>query len=373
MSDDFVQCGDIKVFYKPELDGGGRTFGKDYVPFLNERVGKTGRVYEWCAGPGFIGFHILSAGLCDTLCLSDINPAAVECVERTIRENDLGDRVTVYRSDCLDDIPRDERWDLVVGNPPHSGLDIELPNWGNAIIYKDIGWDLHRRFYSTIGRHLADDAKIILQENYFCSTPETFAGMIAEAGLQTHSVGMYPPGAQFVYYLWSQAEGRAADGPAKVFSVRDFDFADQSQREAERHFREDSGFSLRPALGRAEDVLRYREIVLTGDLLTRNVLRDRSVVLSFDEADRTGWRIEGADGAVRLSVPDKNAPPANEDCRIDMTESLFVDLYEHRMSLPAAITKGLVRIRGDQGLARVVLCALLSPSGMRLPPGENSR
>ena len=65
----------VRVSYKRHLDGGGSTFGQDFVPLLRKRgMPKAPRAFEWCAGPGFIGFSLLAHGLCDTLCLADVNP-----------------------------------------------------------------------------------------------------------------------------------------------------------------------------------------------------------------------------------------------------------------------------------------------------------
>ena len=57
-------------------------------------------------------------GFCETLCLADVNPEAVEACRLTVARNGLSKRVAVYRSENLDGIPRSECWDLVVGNPP---------------------------------------------------------------------------------------------------------------------------------------------------------------------------------------------------------------------------------------------------------------
>lgn len=107
-----VTYGDVRVGYKRYLDGGGSAFGQDYIPFLLDRgMPRQARIFEWCAGPAFIGFSLLGFGLCDTLCLADINPDAVRACRRTIAANGLKDCVTVYRSNNLDDIPETERWD----------------------------------------------------------------------------------------------------------------------------------------------------------------------------------------------------------------------------------------------------------------------
>jgi hypothetical protein len=114
----------IRIHYKKHLDGGGSgigfgAFGQDYIPFLRSLdMPKQSRVFEWCSGPGFIGFSMLAHGLCGTLCLADINDEAVEACQKTIRDNRLEARVAVYESDNLTNIPREEQWDLVVGNPP---------------------------------------------------------------------------------------------------------------------------------------------------------------------------------------------------------------------------------------------------------------
>src|SRR5260221_6403832 len=139
-----VVLGGIEVCFNDNLDGGGARYGQDYVVFVTRRVGPTQRTFEWCAGPGFIGFSLLGHRLTETLCLADVNPVAVEACEETIRRNDLADRVRVYLSDGLDQVPPTECWDLVVGNPPHSGTSEPHPEVNRPeIIYHDPQWQLH--------------------------------------------------------------------------------------------------------------------------------------------------------------------------------------------------------------------------------------
>jgi SAM-dependent methyltransferase len=174
----YVEYGNIRVHYKRYLDGGGSTFGQDYIPFLYDRgMPRQTRVFEWCAGPAFIGFSLLGFGLCDTLCLADINPAALRACQRTIAENQLADRVSLYRSDNLDAIPDTERWDLVVGNPPHfNGRQIGENR------FDDGGWRIHQRFFQSVGRFLKPGGAILIQENNHGSTADTFRSMIEDAG-----------------------------------------------------------------------------------------------------------------------------------------------------------------------------------------------
>jgi len=161
------------------LDGGGSSFGLDYIPLLQSwNVPKQARAFEWCAGPGFIGFSLLGNDMCQTLCLADINPEAVAACRRTIRHNRLGGRVSVCLSDNLSNIPPSERWDLVVGNPPHF-----VDEFAGHLRSHDPDWQIHRAFFSTIEPHLNPGVVIVLQENNRGSTVETFQAMIDHAGL----------------------------------------------------------------------------------------------------------------------------------------------------------------------------------------------
>jgi methylase of polypeptide subunit release factors len=170
----------LRVSYKRHLDGGGSTFGQDFIPLLRaRRMPKAERAFEWCAGPGFIGFSLLAHGLCEALCLADINPEAVAACRRTVVRNRLEKHVNVYQSDNLRDIPAAEQWDLVVSNPPHF-LDEGLGH----LRYHDPDWRAHRDFFGSIARHLKPSGVIVLQENNRGSTVDMFRQMITEAGLQ---------------------------------------------------------------------------------------------------------------------------------------------------------------------------------------------
>ena len=179
----------IDISYRSELDGGGTEFGQQFIPFLKSRgMPKQKRVFEWCCGPGFIGFSMLGNGLCQTLCLSDINPAAVASCQHTVRVNKLSDRVSVYQSDNLKSIPRSEMWNLIVSNPPHF-----IDQYEGDIRAHDPGWQIHWKFFETVSDHLAEDGVVVLQENNRGSIVETFRSMIEQSGFEiffTH--GDYP-------------------------------------------------------------------------------------------------------------------------------------------------------------------------------------
>jgi hypothetical protein len=167
-----LRYGDIDVEYNPELDGGGLTWAPKFVEFIRGHFGNNtrfDRAFEWCAGPGFIGFALLAEGLCDSLCVADVNPAAVECVDRTILRNGLGDRVRCYLSDNFRSIPNTERFDLVIGNPPNFySVNREHPLFPmyseHELRASDPGWKVHSDFYSEVGLFLAPGASVLVQE-----------------------------------------------------------------------------------------------------------------------------------------------------------------------------------------------------------------
>jgi hypothetical protein len=206
-----VRYGALDVAYRSDLDGGGMGFGQTYVPVVKELWGRVGRVHEFCAGPGFIGFALLAHGLCDSLCLSDVNPDAVQAARETVRRNRLEDRVAVYLSDALDGIAAAERWDLVVSNPPHFRSGYE-----GSLRHHDPDWECHRRFYGGVPAHLNPGASVLIQENYEGSDEREFTAMIGEAGLQPLASLMYRGGRNYFdsyYFLWSRAAGALGSRP----------------------------------------------------------------------------------------------------------------------------------------------------------------
>jgi len=177
-----ARYGDIDVYYLPHLDGGGTSFGQDFVPIVEEHFKNVGRVCEFCSGPGFIGFSLLAHGLCDSLCLVDINKDAIEACKYTIRESGLSNRVAAYVSNGLKNVPKSEKWDLVVSNPPHfSGTEKE---YGMDVIAIDPGWRIHREFYKNISRFLKPGGSVVFVENEVGSNPRQWRKMIEENGLR---------------------------------------------------------------------------------------------------------------------------------------------------------------------------------------------
>ena len=198
----------IRVNYMPHLCGGGPSWGEDLIGYLRNRgMPMQARTFEWCAGPGFIGFSLLGAGLTKTLCLADINPQAVAACRRSIEDNALAARVHVYQSDNLANIPQSEQWDLVVGNPPWFSDEQHVGD----LIAHDPDWRIHRTFFAQIGGHLKPGGIIILLENNYASTSETFRDMISSAGLDIIFVEFGSKHRTHVFHVYYLGVARRGD------------------------------------------------------------------------------------------------------------------------------------------------------------------
>lgn len=216
----FTRYGDIEVAWLPELDGGGSWFGQDYVPVVERLFGKVGRVYEFCAGPAFIGFSLLGHGLCESLCLSDVNPRAVEAARATVRRNGLEGKVDVYLSDGIESIPDAERWDLAVGNPPHFEGVRAAPG---DLLTNDPGWGIHEAFFLHVGARLNPRGSVLLQENYEGSEESDFIPLVERGGLDYLGSWMYRGGAEQTgdrfYFLWARKRDERLIFSAEALTV----------------------------------------------------------------------------------------------------------------------------------------------------------
>ena len=154
------------------LDGGGRLLKEPIADVVGSHVRARGHrfdhAFEWCAGLGEMGFELLKRDLVERLTLADINPQAMavsHCIGEAMGH---GDNVLHFVSDNLDRVPRDLRFDLVIGNPPNY-CNLQPGHPAGAMMARDLrpndrGWCVHERFFQTIGDHLASNAVLLIQE-----------------------------------------------------------------------------------------------------------------------------------------------------------------------------------------------------------------
>jgi len=177
------------VQYDSWMDGGGTWFGQEYVDVITKLYPNSQfeRCYEWCSGPGFIGFNILDHGLCSSLCMSDIYGPAIDRVNETIKMHNLTN-VAAYATGAVSDLPLHEKFDLVVSNPPHF---LTCPGDDNyQRIAVDQNWTAHQEFFSNIKRYLLPHGVILLQENQAGSLKreQEFESLIDAGGLKITDV-----------------------------------------------------------------------------------------------------------------------------------------------------------------------------------------
>lgn len=100
-------------------------------------------------------------------------------LQKTIRENGLEPVVTAYICDVLKGVPKKEKWDLVVGNPPHfNGTFRDYYKNQRNRIFVDPSWRIHKAFYKKVSNHLSSDGSALFVENYKGSDPEIWKSMI---------------------------------------------------------------------------------------------------------------------------------------------------------------------------------------------------
>jgi hypothetical protein len=111
-----TECQGIKIKYHPSMEGGGIYRSPMFIEVLS--LIAPNRIFnhclEWCSGPGFIGFSLLDRGICNNLSLSDVYEPIEELVKSTIDQNNLTN-VNFFLSNNFDNIPKDIKFDLIIG------------------------------------------------------------------------------------------------------------------------------------------------------------------------------------------------------------------------------------------------------------------
>lgn len=166
----------LKVYYTPELDGGGASFGQQYIPVVKEMYGKVDTIMEFGAGPGFIGFGLIGAGLCNKVIFVDCNPEVKLYLEKTIKENKLPEKnFEIIISDVFETMPDTLQVDLVVSNPPHFKIDKGL-----GVRTNDLNWKVHKKFYKDVHKYLNFNGAVLIQENTIGSNFFEFIPMASD-------------------------------------------------------------------------------------------------------------------------------------------------------------------------------------------------
>lgn len=125
----------------------------------------TGRVLELCAGAGQIGLLAVADSDRDLVCV-DLNPVACEFTRENARAAGLDDRVEVREGRIRDVLGPDERFALVVADPPwvpSAGVGRFPEDPLIAIDGGDTGLDVARECVDAVVAHLLPGGSALLQ------------------------------------------------------------------------------------------------------------------------------------------------------------------------------------------------------------------
>jgi methylase of polypeptide subunit release factors len=164
------------INHKWYLTGGGQMYYPYFLKAIAQYGGKQkyDRGYEWCCGHGVIGWEVLTQGFCNEMTFSDCYDLAVYTCLQNAKDLGFENVVTGYTTPTITGIPSNEKWDLVVGNPPN-GIDStnyirdkldpnqppEMMDLAIRLTF-DNGFKAHTDFFANIQQHLTDDADIFL-------------------------------------------------------------------------------------------------------------------------------------------------------------------------------------------------------------------
>ncbi len=181
------------VFYQEIHHGGGIRWAPEFRNYFEKNSIRCNTLVEWCCGPGYIGFELLTSGFCEKLVLHDINKEVFLDVEQTLSRlpQKFSDKVEIIHSNTLSSVTGCV--DCIVGNPPH--VDVldpstpALPFYNDPpILYSDPGWQIHKNFFNDACKKITKDGFLLLLENGYYSDLSTFLEMGSEVGLELTSI-----------------------------------------------------------------------------------------------------------------------------------------------------------------------------------------
>ncbi|PKN68140.1 MAG: hypothetical protein CVU57_00510 [Deltaproteobacteria bacterium HGW-Deltaproteobacteria-15] len=120
---------------------------------------------DFCSGQGCVGLSVFAEARdrIERIAYVDVNYFNLLALEKTLYElRDYGpEEITRHEmilSDVLKNVPRGQKYDLIIGNPPHRDLGDGHPMTAEYslknVFLVDPSWRLHSQFYATVHEHL---------------------------------------------------------------------------------------------------------------------------------------------------------------------------------------------------------------------------
>ena len=168
----------------------GETTAKGAIRMIKERQLKELKILDICCGVGIVGLTIFSKFRKDPIVkeivFADINIFNLNSLHKTLRTNNietlLGDQIRLYLSDGLSHIPPEEKFDLIVSNPPHYFIKDRIkknkPLSPGRLGTFDAGWNFHKDFYERCHHYLMEKGEVWFLENRSAADEEDFLPFI---------------------------------------------------------------------------------------------------------------------------------------------------------------------------------------------------
>jgi tRNA1(Val) A37 N6-methylase TrmN6 len=198
----YFEIGPYKVYGSHATVGGGQDFGQDFIPTIqNLYPSRTfENCLEWCAGPGFIGYGLYAAGLCNHLTFFEKQDEAIRQLYQTQQVNNTEQFTTIIQGHDIDTL--DGAYDLIVSNPPHFNHDVFYLRNHNRELWLDQDWNTHKNFFNNIKKNLAPDGVILLQESAYSSCYEEFDDLVKDTGLKiSGNIAPHNKDEKYIYYI----------------------------------------------------------------------------------------------------------------------------------------------------------------------------
>jgi len=190
---------DIVIYTKGQLDGYGSKHWDEYYNYIRWATNgrKLYKGLEWCCGPAYFAIPLLKYNVVDYMVMSDIHSPLKKYIEASLRDSKLLNRGEFIESNNFKNIPK-QKFDLIIGNPPHFNWNNNLPDWNNPEEYElyhedrkfiDNEWNIHKDFFDNVNDYIKDNGDIVLLENIKHSDLTVFEPMLKKNNLKIiHSV-----------------------------------------------------------------------------------------------------------------------------------------------------------------------------------------
>lgn len=131
------------------------------------------KILDLCTGSGAIGISIANNISGCKVTLSDISKEALEVTKKNCIKNKVEDRVNIIQSDLFESIDENNKFDIIVSNPPYiktdviKTLDKEVQN--EPILALDggeDGLDIYRRIIKEAHKYLKCNGYLCLEIGY---------------------------------------------------------------------------------------------------------------------------------------------------------------------------------------------------------------